>query len=342
VLCRRRSVSGGGFNLFLRRAVCYTIFMRADTANNEDFNPTSMLIAQVALVVLEELNVRDNRVKTSEIWSALLEKRDAVIERFTDKEFALGADNKAGFERWYFMKSFAATLLKFVGFVSGPHGSWEITEEGKDFLVKHKDDKEKMEAELAGSYVEMQRTRLRVGKKRQSDAEEVDESVAQQRFDDDDIRSSIYEYLEGLDPYGFQDLVGHLFQGMGYTVPYVSPKGPDGGVDIIAHKDAIGVDGPLIKIQVKHSQDRNNPGVGIDEVQRLRGLCSDGVAGVLVSLKGFTREAEKEVRKDMSVPITLIDSVRFVDLWIDHIDTITEEGKKMFPLKKVYIVDDEL
>lgn len=312
--------------------------MNADTANKGSFNSTTVLIAQVSLVILEELSTRDDRARTSEIWQALLENRDGVVEKLTDKEFALGNDNRAGFERWYFMRGFAASTLKFAGFISGPRGYWEITEEGQEFLKKHKGKRETMEHELAESYQAIVRARSKRRKVSQDD-EEMNEPAIEQRFDDDDIRSSIYEYLENMNPYDFQDLVGHLFQGMGYTVPYVTPKGPDGGVDVIAHKDAIGIDGPLIKIQVKHSRDRNNPGVGIVEVQRLRGLCSDGVAGALVSLKGFTREAEKEVRKDMSVPLALIDSVRFVDLWIDHIDTIPEEGKKLFPLRKVYIVD---
>lgn len=35
----------------------------------------------------------------------------------------------------------------------------------------------------------------------------------------------------------------------------VSPEGPDGGVDIIAHKDELGFEPPIIKVQVKSTEE---------------------------------------------------------------------------------------
>ncbi|MFE4573064.1 restriction endonuclease [Paenibacillus chitinolyticus] len=42
-----------------------------------------------------------------------------------------------------------------------------------------------------------------------------------------------------LDPWEMQELVAGLLQAMGYQTK-VSPKGPDGGVDVLAHRDAFG------------------------------------------------------------------------------------------------------
>jgi len=38
---------------------------------------------------------------------------------------------------------------------------------------------------------------------------------------------------------------------MGYHVAWVAPPGPDGGVDVIAQSDPLGINGPRIKVQVK-------------------------------------------------------------------------------------------
>ena len=48
----------------------------------------------------------------------------------------------------------------------------------------------------------------------------------------------------------FADFVGNLLQTMGYRTR-VSPPGADGGIDIVAHKDELGFEPPIIKVQVK-------------------------------------------------------------------------------------------
>ena len=316
------------------------------SANKEmKLSNTVILIGQVAWLALEEILDSQGGVKYSELRETMLSKREVYRKQFKDEKFAFEISNQAGQERWYSMLGFAGTTLKKCGLRSGKRrGYWEITEEGEKFLKTHEDKKEKGEHKLALMYRD-------VAKKSQQDRKvqhgegvsfsKTGEEVANKvQFGEDDIYSSIYDYLETLSPYEFQDLTGYLFQGMGYVISYVSEPGPDGGIDIIAHKDAIGIEGKIIKIQVKHSQDRNNAGVGMEEVERLRGLCSDKSVGVLVSLRGFTKEVQKRVRTgDSNTSIVLIDNVRFVELWIEHIDSIPEEGKGLLPLKEVYIIE---
>ena len=62
--------------------------------------------------------------------------------------------------------------------------------------------------------------------------------------------SDIETFLGNMNPYDFQDLVAGLLRGMGYFVDWVSPPGPDKGIDIVAHVDPLGVKGPRIKAQV--------------------------------------------------------------------------------------------
>ncbi len=45
---------------------------------------------------------------------------------------------------------------------------------------------------------------------------------------------------------------------MGYYVECISPPAADGGFDVIAHADALGIKGPRIKVQVKRCADKLN------------------------------------------------------------------------------------
>ena len=311
------------------------------------------LVGQVALLVLEELDSASGPVNSSQIKEQLLQKRLKNKFVFQNQEYAFGINNSSRKERWFFVLSLAVSTLKFKNYKSGPRGIWEITDEGKNFL-EDSDEREEMEEELGRSFRDFHRESYTRGQKLphpdDSDTTKTDistqieeeEEIEESPFNEEDIRSSIFRYLEKLDPFEFQRLVGFLFEGMGYTVPYVSKPGPDGGVDIIAHKGPIGVDTQIVKVQVKHSKNVDTKyRTGMEEIQRLRGLCGDDSFPVVVSLKGFTKFAENNVRTDSSSFITLIDNVRFVELWLEHIDNIPDEGKKMFPLKKVYVIDSE-
>jgi len=55
----------------------------------------------------------------------------------------------------------------------------------------------------------------------------------------------IADLVSRLDPYDFQDLVAALLQAMGFRA-ISSPPGPDRGVDIVAHPDALGFERPRI------------------------------------------------------------------------------------------------
>lgn len=243
--------------------------------------------------------------------------------------------------------------MKFTGFKSGPHGFWEITNDGQEFLNSDQ-DRESIEEKLyplVRAYHEQHYASYRNAKLKSTKDEtdsEIDETIetefAEASFDEDEARNSIYRYLEKMSWENFQDLVGFLFEGMGYVVPYNSSgKGADGGIDIVAHTDPIGLGSDIVKVQVKHTSNiENTSGIGMNKIEELRRLCiKDRSVPVFVSLQGFAKDAYKRIATDSGDFVTLIDCVRFVDLWIEYIETIPEEGKKLFPLKKVYVIDSE-
>jgi len=144
--------------------------------------------------------------------------------------------------------------------------------------------------------------------------------------------SEIEEYLEQMSPYDFQELVAGLLRGMGYFVDWVSPPGPDKGIDVIAHVDPLGVRGPRIKAQVKRRVEK----VAVDGVRGFMALLGESDVGLFVCTGGFTREAEEEARRQEKRRIMLLDLKRLFDLWTEHYERIPELQRRLLPLRPVY------
>jgi len=149
-------------------------------------------------------------------------------------------------------------------------------------------------------------------------------------------RRAILDYLAGINPYTLQDLVGKLLEAMGYHVVWIAPRGRDGGLDLLAQGDPLGVNGPRIKGQVKRREQKTTE----DELRSFLSLIEQDDVGVYISLGGFTRDAEESARR-ASRRITLIDGDAFLDLWVEHYDRVDEDGRQLLPIKPVYFLDLE-
>ncbi|MBI1302788.1 MAG: restriction endonuclease [Phycisphaera sp.] len=126
--------------------------------------------------------------------------------------------------------------------------------------------------------------------------------------------------------------VGHLLVAMGYRVR-VSPEGPDRGVDIVAHKDDLGFEPPIIKVQVKSTEGS----VSEPLVASLCGVVGEKECGLFVTLGTFTAQARRLA--DGRSNIQLVDGARLVDLVFQHYEAFDALYKGMIPLKRVYIPD---
>lgn len=148
-------------------------------------------------------------------------------------------------------------------------------------------------------------------------------------------RQAILDYLASINPYGFQDVVGKLLEAMGYHVVWIAPKGKDGGLDLIAQSDPLGVRGPRIKGQVKR---RPQSKTTEEELRSFLSLVEPHDVGVYVSLGGFTSDTHAAARRS-SRRITLIDGEGLLDLWVEHYDRLDEEGRGLLPIKPVHFLD---
>jgi len=175
-------------------------------------------------------------------------------------------------------------------------------------------------------------TRLLKGEPEPS--EEGGEPEEQVSFYEDTVAKAdelISDILAGIGPYEFQDLVAALLRAMGLRTE-VSPPGPDGGKDIVAHPDAFGFEQPCIKVQVKHTKGS----IGAPDVRNFRSVIGPDEKGLFISTGGFTNEALHEPER-AGQPLTLMDRDQFVDLLTEHYDSLEPEYQAMVPLKKVYI-----
>lgn len=165
---------------------------------------------------------------------------------------------------------------------------------------------------------------------------EEDETVAAVA---EDIEETTRDYVlkrlaQQLKGHPFADFVAHLLQAMGYRTR-VSPEGPDGGIDIIAHKDELGFEPPIVKVQVKSTEGS----IGEPIVSQLYGKVEKTEYGLFVTLGTFTNQAKTFARNKSN--LRLIDGVELVDLTLQHYEQFDSRYKGLIPLKHVYIPDEQ-
>jgi len=244
-----------------------------------------------------------------------------------------------GTQRFGKIIRFATIAPVKAGWLIKEKGRWYLTEEGKKAYSRYQDPEEfsrestrlyyqwvdkrpKESAETEEEFQEEIGTTERVADA-SSTLEEAEETAW----------NEIEEYLAAINPYDLQKMVAALLRAMGYHVAWVSPPGPDRGIDILAHNDPLGTSAPRIKVQVKRRADKIN----VDGLRAFMGILGEQDVGIFVSTGGFTSDAAWEARTNRETrKLTLIDLEKLVDLWIEHYNKISESDKRFLPLKAIY------
>lgn len=163
---------------------------------------------------------------------------------------------------------------------------------------------------------------------------EDDETVALVAEDiEETTRDFVIKRLaQELKGHPFAEFMAHLLGAMGYRTR-VSPEGPDGGIDIIAHKDELGFEPPIIKVQVKSGEGS----IGAPLVQALFGNVeqTSGEFGLFVTLGSFTSQAATFARSKSN--LRLIDGTELVNLILKYYEQLDSRYKGLLPLKQVYV-----
>ncbi|ODR93442.1 restriction endonuclease [Methyloceanibacter superfactus] len=166
---------------------------------------------------------------------------------------------------------------------------------------------------------------------------------AQERRDDETVTQVVAAQAEettndfvirqlkrGIDAYEFEHFVAHLLECLGFHTR-VTQKSGDGGVDIIAHRDRLGFEPPVIKVQCKQV---TNP-IGRNDVTQLLGNVADGEHGLFVTLGTYTKDAREVGRSNPK--LRLVEGEQLVEMIFDHYDRFEPRYQALLPLKRIYI-----
>lgn len=132
-------------------------------------------------------------------------------------------------------------------------------------------------------------------------------------------------------------LVCVVLEAEGYTT-FLSPPGPDRGIDILAAQGTLGFEPPRLCVQVKSSEST----LGATVLRELLGTMSNINAdqGLLVSWGGFKHTTEKEARNAF-FKVRLWDSEDIMNAVFKNYSKLPEEIQTALPLKKIWMLVSE-
>jgi restriction system protein len=131
-------------------------------------------------------------------------------------------------------------------------------------------------------------------------------------------------------PYQFEHFIAHLLKCMGYHSRVTQASG-DGGVDIIAHRDELGFEPPIIKVQCKQILST----IGRPDVQKLFGAIEREEKGLFVTLGSFSADAR--TFEHTKPNLRLIDGSALIELVYEHYHQFEPRYQMLLPLKRSYI-----
>jgi restriction system protein len=267
-----------------------------------------------------------------------VQARDALAE--LEKHLALTeyeqGDYASGGRRFEKIVRFATVDLVKAGWLYKEKGRWTVTDEGKHAYQTFTD--------LEAFYKEAVRLFHQWKASQPEDIEPNDPSGEEEtpaktatitlETAEEQAWQEVDQYLRGVNPYEYQEIVASLLRAMGYHIAWIAPPGKDGGIDILAASDPLGTRPPRIKVQVK----RQAQAVTVDGLRSFMALLGDGDVGIFVSVGGFTKDAAGEARGQEKRKITLLDNEDLFDLWIKYHDQLNDQDRRRLPLKPVHFL----
>lgn len=274
----------------------------------------------------------------------LKEVLDHVAQTVTFNPWEQEVYEKTGYVRWRSLFHFYSVDAVKAGLLVKNKGVWSLTPEGERMIAKGPEAIIKASTEAYRDWAREKRkgqAKPEKGSKPIEEEEELpDQRIEQKAFleqMDEKAREGIMEHIRRLNAYGFQDLVAALLRAMGYHTPMVAERGPDGGVDIIAYTDPLGMLPPRLKVQVKHKPDTPIPPA---DVRALIGVSNrPGEAGLFVTSGRFSKDALREARTS-NTHCELIDITRFIELWKEFYSKMPDEDRVLMPLHAVWFLGE--
>lgn len=281
--------------------------------------PLAVKLIHAALTILrdngKEMPMRD-----------LLDRVAKVVDL---DDWAKSHYEKSGYLRWESVLHFYSIDCIKAGFLIKKRGTWYITPEGEEALKLGPD---KLLDKATTAYRAWKAAQPLV---EEEPSEEGADNPASEEIPFEKIEqialAGFEKHVNAMNAYEYQEIVAALLRGMGYHTPFVAPKGKDGGVDIRAYRDPLGTQSPRVQMQIKHRESSATA----QEVRQLMGLLQkDGDVGIFVSTGGFTPDARVTARTS-HIHVEIVDLARFIELWQQFYDKMTDLDKSLMPLRPV-------
>lgn len=256
---------------------------------------TKKRIGELVRTVFSILSQNPEGMRAKELLAKV--EKSTTLSDFEKSDYP----NHPGIRRFDKIVRFATIAPVKAGWLVKSKGRWILTEDGKKALVTYTNPEifAQKAAELYYKWKNAQPKTL----------DEIEEQETEQTavtFEEAEelAWSEVETYLQNMNPYDFQKLVAALLRAMGYHVSWVSPPGPDKGIDIIAYTDPLGTKSPRIKVQVKRHADA----ISADGLRSFMALLGDQDVGIYVCTGGFTSAAESEARNARAASLNALES----------------------------------
>ena len=262
----------------------------------------------------------------------LLQKMSEIIP-FEDWELEVYKSN--GQIKWVTIFLFYSIDTIKTGWLVKNKGLWQLTDEG---MQAAKNLKPIELLDKAGKGYREWRALNEKDEGVEKDVDIQDEQVQQATLEalQTQANEGIGLYLESIHFSKFQKICSALLRIMGLFTDFEATSGPDGGIDIIAYQDPLGIKKPRIKVQVKNY--KASVKVDVKEVRELKGLLNASEhSGIFITSGYFTSKA-KEFARNSDVHIKLIDRDNFIELWQQNYIKLSESEKNLLPLNPIYFL----
>lgn len=266
------------------------------------------------------------------------EALDLLAKQLTLTEYEKG-HYPSGQVRFDNIVRFATVDCVKAGWFEKHKGRWSVTDVGKAAYAKSQDP-EDFYKQAVKLYQAWKASQPDGDDQPKPSGEELDGGkTAAITFEqaEEQAWTEVDQYLSGMKPYDFQELVADLLRAMGYHVAWVAPPGKDGGIDILALQDPLGTRPPRIKVQVKRQQAT----IPVDGLRSFLALLGDDDVGLFVSVGGFTKDAQEAARTQEKRKVTLVDLERLFDLWVEYYPKLNEEARSRLPLRPIHFLAPE-
>ncbi len=145
----------------------------------------------------------------------------------------------------------------------------------------------------------------------------------------DFISKKIKTDLKG---FPLEPFVADLFRAMGYNA-HATRAMHDDGIDVTAHRDELGIEPPILKIQVK----AHEANVGADLVKAFYAMIHERDVGIFITTGGYTAAAKNFAGAKGN--LKLVDGIEFVSLIEKYYDGLDLKFRKQIPLRRMLVPD---